>query len=171
MRRSLACALAYTWLGCSAATPHAPTSGVVQTDAEPAAPWSDAWLLEQGQVFLHDDAARRQALEQSLSNPENLYSRQRLNSYGRVQYGWDLLPEWNPRSRQVDAVLARSLELDEMPEVSREQAPLWDGQTPTTVAEWVALGERVFFEFPMRAEVFAEFALVSHIGTRSRPLS
>ena len=27
------------------------------------------------------------------------------------------------------------------------------------MAEWVALGERVFFEYPMRAEVFAEFAL------------
>jgi mono/diheme cytochrome c family protein len=157
MRNSLVCALACLWLGCSAATPPAPTS--VQPDAEPAAPWSDAWLLEQGQVFLHDDAARRQALEQSLSNPENLYSRQRLNSYGRVQYGWDLLPEWNPRSRRVDAAIARSLELDEVPEVSREHAPLWDGQTPTTMAEWVALGERVFFEYPMRAEVFAEFAL------------
>ena len=37
--------------------------------------------------------------------------------------------------------------------------PFWDGAKPQTDAEWVALGRRVFFDYPLRAEPLAEFAL------------
>ncbi len=40
-------------------------------------PWSDAWLLREGERFIHDTAYRRAALEHSLVNPDNLYSSQR----------------------------------------------------------------------------------------------
>lgn len=36
---------------------------------------------------------------------------------------------------------------------------LWDGIEPTTMAGWVALGRRVFFGYPMRAEVYMEWGL------------
>ena len=90
-------------------------------------------------------------------NPKNLYSRQRLASYGLGTRGWDRLPVWNPRSQPVDAVLAAQLARGELPAVPA--LPLWDGKEPTTMADWVALGRRVFFGYPMRAEVFMEWGL------------
>ena len=120
--------------------------------------WSDEWLLAQGQKFLGDTPQRRAALEASLTNHENLYSRQRLMSYALGDRGWDLLPVWNPRSRPVDAAIAGELVHGNI-SVPPDQGPLWDGTTPTTMAEWIALGRRVFLGYPMRAEVFMEYAL------------
>lgn len=107
--------------------------------------------------YLHDPPARRAALEASLHTPTNLYSRQRLDAYGLVDRGWDTLPEWRPRADRVDAGLGAQLGRGERPPVT--STPLWDGQTPTSPEAWVALGRRVFFEYPMRAEVYLEHAL------------
>jgi mono/diheme cytochrome c family protein len=46
-----------------------------------------------------------------------------------------------------------------MPAIPPDLPPLWDGRVPATRAEWVALGRRVFFEYPLRAEVFMEWGL------------
>ena len=132
--------------------------------AEPSAPdepaiGSDAWVLEEGRRFLDDTPHRRAALERSLTNHDNVYSRLRLQSYGHGTRGWDRLPVWNPRSVPVSAALAEPLARGEMPVLAAEQARLWDGIRPTTMAGWVALGRRVFFEYPMRAEVFMEYGL------------
>jgi len=136
--------------------PTVPTGTTVET---PPAPWSDAWILAQGAAFLDDTAARRAALEAALTNHDNMYSRIRLAAYGLGDRGWDLLPVWNPRSMPVDASLATELARGDMPAVSADRAPLWNGVTPTTMPEWIALGRRVFFEYPMRAEVFMEYGL------------
>ncbi len=70
---------------------------------------------------------------------------------------------WNPRSRALDAALASSvtttLAAGDPLAMPPGTPPLWDGQRPTNQAEWIELGRRVFFEFPLRAEVFMEFAL------------
>jgi hypothetical protein len=120
---------------------------------------SDEWILQEGRRFLADTAYRRAALERSLSNHNNVYSRVRLLAYGHGTRAWDRLPVWNPRSRPVTAALAAQLARGELPVVTADDAPLWDGTQPTTMAGWVALGRRVFFEYPMRAEVFMEFGL------------
>ncbi len=120
-------------------------------------PWSDEWITHEGQRFIHDTQYRRAALEASLTNPLNLYSRLRLGSYALGTRGWDLLPEWNPRSQRVTAPLATSLALGHTPAVS--SARLWDEAIPDTMEAWVALGRRVFFEFPLRAEVTLEHGL------------
>jgi mono/diheme cytochrome c family protein len=122
----------------------------------PAA-WSDDWLLAQATPYLTDAAARRAALEHALTNPANMYSRIRLAAYGRATSGWDLLPVWNPRSTAITAAMLPTLERGELP--APPSTPLWNGVTPTTMPAWVALGRRVFFEYPMRAEVFMEYAL------------
>lgn len=81
------------------------------TEAEqPPEPWSDAWLLREGARFLADTDYRRAALERSLVNPKNLYSRQRLSSYGLGTRRWDRLPVWNPRAQPVTASLAAQLD-------------------------------------------------------------
>jgi mono/diheme cytochrome c family protein len=141
----------------TAAPPPAKTSQAAPDDAP--APWSDEWILQEGQRFLDDTAYRRAALERALTNPDNVYSRVRLQAYGHGTRAWDRLPAWNPRARPVTAALAAELARGEIPEVQPDFAPLWDGVRPTTMAGWVALGRRVFFEYPMRAEVFMEHGL------------
>nr|MDQ3369661.1 hypothetical protein [Myxococcota bacterium] len=121
--------------------------------------WSDAWVNREAARFVTDGAARRAALETSLVNPTNTYSEQRLESYALGERGWDALPVWNPRSLPVTGELAAVLERGAMPALPAERTPLWDGTTPTTLAGWVALGRRVFFEYPMRSEVFMEWGL------------
>jgi mono/diheme cytochrome c family protein len=137
----------------------APTPDVDTVTPSAAEPWSDAWLLAQAPSYLTDATARRAALEASLTNPTNMYSRIRLSSYGLATRGWDLLPAWNPRSVQITEGLLPALQRGELPAIPDGSAPLWNGVTPTTMQEWVALGRRVFFEYPMRAEVFMEYAL------------
>src|SRR5687768_13004705 len=59
-------------------------------------------------AYLDDVGFRRAALERSLENPDNGYSRDRLASYARADQGWELLPEWNPRTMPLtDAMLER----------------------------------------------------------------
>jgi len=125
---------------------------------QPAA-WSDAWLEREADRYLGATANRRAALEASLVNPTNIYSRQRLASYGRDTSGWDALPVWNPRARPIDRAVAEGLARGEWPELPA--ARLWDERRPTTRADWVALGRRVFFTFPLRAEIAMEHALAA----------
>ncbi len=120
--------------------------------------WTDDWVNREGKRFVEDDAYRRAALEKSLVNHTNTYSQQRLGAYALVERGWDVLPIWNPRSAPVTAELATQLERGDMPTVEGRDS-LWDGKVPTTIDGWAALGKRVFFEYPMRAEVFMEWGL------------
>src|SRR5690606_8424162 len=121
--------------------------------------WSDAWMLGEAERYLEDATFRREVLERSLTNPDNVYSRARLSAYGRDHRGWDALPVWVPSTRPVGpdvlAALARSSTLPPFEDATL----IWDGTRPTTTAQWVALGRRVFFDYPLRPEVFAEHAL------------
>ncbi|MEO8700750.1 MAG: hypothetical protein ABI867_11940 [Kofleriaceae bacterium] len=153
MRRA-AVTIAVMLGACSKDAPKQPPA---PEPVEPTA-WSDAWVNREGKRFAEDLGYRRAALETSLVNHANTYSQQRLGSYAAGDRGWDVLPVWNPRALPVDKTVAATLERGEMPDVT-DRAPLWDGKTPSTMAGWVALGRRVFFEYPMRAEVFMEWGL------------
>lgn len=148
-------------LACEAPAPQttpAPAPAIaIATPTTPTTPWSDAWLLAQATRYLDDPSARRRALERSLQNPENLYSRTRLGSYGRPDLGWDLLPEWNPRVRPVTPDTITYMAAHGEPETADTR--LWDGVRPTTMPAWLELGRRVFFSYPLRPEIFAEHAL------------
>ncbi len=130
----------------------------------PAEPerWSDAWLEREADRYLGSVESRRASLEASLVNPANIYSKQRLASYGKVTSGWDALPEWNPRSRPVDRAALDAFAAKTWPELPA--ARLWDGVRPTDRAGWISLGRRVFFEYPLRAEVGVEHALAPWIA-------
>jgi mono/diheme cytochrome c family protein len=121
-------------------------------------PWSDAWLAREAERYLGPTANRRAALEASLVNPTNVYSSQRLASYGKDAVGWDALPVWNPSSRPVDRAVADGLARGEWPALPTDR--LWDERRPTSQAAWIELGRRVFFEFPLRPEFAVEHALV-----------
>lgn len=128
--------------------------------AEPAPPrpWSDAWIATHSAAYLDRVAARREALEASLVDHDNLYSRVRLAAYGRMESGWDALPEWNPRVRQLtDELWARVRREGPLPR--SELTRVWDGTRPDSHSAWLALGERVFFELPLRSEPYWQIVL------------
>lgn len=125
----------------------------------PADRFSEQGMLVEAARYLDDPEFRRTALVDSLANPKNTYSRQRLDAYGLRTQGWDLLPVWNPQS--IPATTATAAELRaHRPLVLDDKAPrIWDGKRPTTMAAWVALGREVFFGYPLRVEVFMNWAL------------
>lgn len=108
-------------------------------------------MLAEADKFVNDPAFRRAELERSFTNPNNSYSKERLSNYGLGNKGWDLLPEWNPRS-----IVATDAPFGESPESA---LPLWDGTRPSSMDGWVALGREVFFRYPLRADVIAKYAL------------
>ncbi len=123
------------------------------------ATWTDDWILSQAERYLDDAAFRRRILEASLTNPTNVYSAVRMSAYARADMGWDALPVWIPRAAPVTNETARALQTGAAWGLPADTEPLWDGTRPTTMDEWVALGRRVFFAYPLRPEVFAEHAL------------
>jgi cytochrome c5 len=123
-------------------------------------PWTDAWLLGFTDAYLDDDGARRDAVLRSLRNPDNLYARMRIAAYARPDMGWDRLPQWNPRTAVLDDADVTHLRTGALPTLPTDATPLWNGERPTTMAGWVALGREVFFRFPLRAEIAAEHAVV-----------
>ncbi len=134
-----------------APTPPAKTSPAPPPSPSPVDRWTEEELLAEGARYLDEPDARRQVLEASLVNAKNTYSKQRLDAYGLRARGWDLLPEWTPKS--VPITMGKKAAID----VATK--PLWDGRRPTSMADWVALGRKVFFGYPLRKEVFMSFAL------------
>ena len=121
--------------------------------------WSDDWLVAQAPLYLDDPGFRRKALEASLTSHDNIYARTRLGSYGLQSAGWDMLPQWVPRQRVVDAQLVDSLRRGEGLELTGMK-PIWDGVRPSDYAGWVALGRAVFHRYPLRPEMSARYALL-----------
>jgi hypothetical protein len=123
-------------------------------------PWSESGLLSEGARFLEDPTFRRAALVESLTNPNNTYSRERLSNYALGTRGWDLLPEWTPRSGVLSGSIAQALRSGGEVSLEPGTPPLWDGVLPATLSAWVALGREVFFRYPLRKDAFIEWALV-----------
>jgi cytochrome c553 len=108
-------------------------------------------------AYITDSEYRRAILERDLVDPKPTYARVRLRHYSRDdERGWDRLPVVEWPSQPLTVALANQIAADKrLPELAfdaplstaygDEQAP----RLPTTRAEWIALGERVFFEFPM----------------------
>ena len=164
-------------VGCERAPPRRAVADVPPAPApllrlEGLAPWSNPWILAHTESYLDDPAARRAAMERSLTQPSNLYSEARLTHYGRGTRGWDTLPEWNPRVLPFDRARAEAFARGDRIEVS---APaFFDGSRPTDWQAWVALGRRVFHELPLRSEPYwadalRDRALAERLGVERAP--
>lgn len=122
---------------------------------ESAAPAID--LADDPHAFVTSAAYRRGVLERDLVDREPIYARVRLRHYSREgERGWDRLPIVDrptlPMTLERAAEIAATRTLPELEfgpamgaAYGSEDAP----RLPQTRAEWVALGERVLFEFPM----------------------
>lgn len=143
-------------LGCHPSQSLEPSSSdtySAQPPTNPIAEWTNAEFLAEGERYLQDPEFRRETLEASLTSHTNLYAQRRLTSYGLVDRGWDRLPVWNPKTRSLRIGpngLATSNSLYE---------PLWGGERPKTFEGWRALGERVFFDYPVRVDPHAGYAI------------
>jgi mono/diheme cytochrome c family protein len=102
-------------------------------------------------AFLGDVAFRRAALERSLQNPDNGYSRDRLAAYAREQLGWELLPVWIPRAVPLTAAVLERVHGSTLV-LPADTPAVYDGIPPTDEPGWRELGRRVFFELPLRAD-------------------
>lgn len=120
---------------------------------------TEAGMLAEAARYLDDPAFRRTALEASLVNPKNTYSRHRLDHYALGKRGWDLLPEWNPQSLPVTTEVVADLRARRPLKVDEGTARLWDGSRPKTMVEWTELGKKVFFGYPLREDIYVAWAL------------
>lgn len=127
--------------------------------AVPADRMSESGMLAEAALYLDNADFRRTSLEESLTNPKNIYSRQRLDAYGLKTKGWDLLPVWNPQSVPVTTAMAADLRAHRALIIDPAAPRIWDGNRPTTMAGWVALGREVFVGYPLRVEIFMNYAL------------
>lgn len=121
--------------------------------------WSEAWLVQERKRYLSDSHFRRAALLESLTNKENVYAQTRIESYGHGDRGWDLLPVWTPKISEIDSDYVENLRTGAATYLGEKAMPLWDGEYPTSAEGWVQLGRKVFYGYPLRSEIFADFAL------------
>lgn len=131
------------WVGC----------GDLEQTPEPEVDPGDtlAWMEANQERYLGDRAWRRTQLEATLWSPELPYARKRLNSYALPEGGWDLLPELLARSGPV-------FPGEFVPEELEEALPnVFPTQAPATREEWLALGEQVFWQMPMRRDNYLEW--------------
>lgn len=90
--------------------------------------------------YLTSSTARRATLVASLVNPNNGYSRLRLEHYDTGKLAdWSLLPEWNPR---VDVIAASELDAG-----VNANAPVKGAALDLTSS---TLGEDAFFRYPVQ---------------------
>jgi mono/diheme cytochrome c family protein len=110
-------------------------------------------LVDDAQQYIDDVDYRRAIVERDLTDRENEYARTRLALYGVAGSGWEELPERDPRARPLRASELASLEAGAPFSLAPgEGESLLPAVMPATDAEWVALGRRVFFEHPFRAD-------------------
>lgn len=112
-------------------------------------------LVDDPHAYVTSRAYRRAILERDLVTPEPLYAQARLDHYATIDdpRGWDDLPEVARATLPITRTRAAEVAATGRLPALDFAAPLGEGlgpdALPTTRAEWVALGERVFFEFPM----------------------
>jgi len=95
---------------------------------------------------------RRGILERDLEYGDNTYGERRWENYGVRRSDWERLPERDLATLPLTpaayaAAVQGNLEFDEATASS-----LVPDRVPATDAQWLALGERVFFEYPLRAD-------------------
>ncbi len=122
---------------------------------------SDAWILAHAPRYIEGSARdRHAALEASLTSHDNGYARTRLLSYALPDGGWDDLPEWNPLTAPLDRDQLTRIERGEAVALPSDAERLPTLPSSTSSWEtWRALGERVFFDLPLRAEPALALAL------------
>ena len=107
---------------------------------------TEQWMLEHAADYLQDRSWRRAELEDSLWRPELPYAAERLSAYALADEGWDLLP-------------AMKTDFSLVPRASERWEAIEFEEVPTTVEQWLSLGERVFWKLPMRRDTYLDWVV------------
>jgi hypothetical protein len=114
-------------------------------------------LDDDPQRYIGDVDYRRGIVERDLTDRDNAYAETRLSRYGVDGAGWEQLAERDPRSRPLRVGELEGLEGGAPFSLAAgEGARLTPTEMPTSDDEWVALGRRVFFEYPFRVDTVYE---------------
>ncbi len=109
-------------------------------------------LDDDPQRYIDDVAYRRGILERDLMPGDSDYNRLRIARYGRAGEGWEILPERDPPSLPLTLDAAASLREGALLPFDEARATrLRPDALPASEDAWVALGRRVFFEYPISA--------------------
>lgn len=109
-------------------------------------------LADDPVAYIADAPYRRAILERDLTTLDNRYADKRLDNYGLGTSGWDALPALDRPSRPLtQADLDAALAGDDLV-AGDALTTLVPASLPETEEEWIALGRRVFFEYPLRAD-------------------
>jgi mono/diheme cytochrome c family protein len=114
--------------------------------------------------YLDDVAYRRAELEASIVDPQNAYSKLRLQHYASgTASDWDLLPEWNP---PAEPIAAAELDAPGGASTSAFVSPPSPLSLPTRITSeddpaLVALGREAFARYPTQLASYAGVALGS----------
>ena len=122
-------------------------------------------------AYLSDAEYRRAILERDLDPTEPIYAQIRLRYYASGDADdWDGLPVVDWPTAPVTLAWAAELAATQVPPPVEFAPPLSDGfeldALPSSPTEWVALGERVFFEYPMSTAPAIGLALRAGIDLR-----
>lgn len=145
--------------GCPTAPPppvanESATAKAAAPDADPDQPVQDVGedLSDDPRRFIESAAYRRAVMVRDLVDHESGYAQVRYQRYARADGGgWDRLPTRDWPSVPVTREMARRLANGQDAGVDQHDATsLVPDQLPETDAEWIELGRRVFFEYPVR---------------------
>jgi mono/diheme cytochrome c family protein len=107
-------------------------------------------LRDDPEAYVDDVAYGRGILERDLVSVDNLYAQKRLERYG-VEEHWEGLAERDPVTRSLRRQDVERLLAGEEPELDAFEATSFaPEELPDSDEEWIALGRRVFFEYPLR---------------------
>ena len=135
-------------------------------------------LRDDAYAYLTNPAYRRAILERDLVSTEPVYAQVRLSNYAVTSSagepeGWDALPviDWPTAALTLEladelATTQTVAAVDWQPPLSGTMSDGAPESLPSSRAEWVALGERVFFEYPMAVAPSAGRALRAGIDLR-----
>jgi mono/diheme cytochrome c family protein len=118
-----------------------------------ATPGPPPEIADDPRAYVEETAYRRGVLERDLFTTENRYAERRLQMYGVEGTGWDSLPERDPPSIPLSLAARDELVAGGTPAFDETSATrLSPSAWPSGDAEWISLGERVFYEYPLRVE-------------------
>lgn len=117
-------------------------------------------LPDDPERFVGETSYRRGVLLRDLTDLGNDYGALLAVSYGLDGQGWDLLPERDLGGRALTTEDLQRLQagetLDSLDLDSAQEVPLAPDGLPSTEQAWQELGQRVFFEYPCRADADME---------------
>ncbi|MFT7520653.1 MAG: mono/diheme cytochrome c family protein [Kiritimatiellia bacterium] len=119
---------------------------------------ADSPLDEDPDRFIDDAAYRCGVLQRDLISTESSYAAQRFENYALGDRRWDALPLRDPASRPLTSLDAQALNSGGQLTLNGTEIALSPDLLPTTEQEWIDLGERVFYRYPVRASPMYETA-------------